>query len=114
MPSTGDPTLDAQAQAEMDHQLQMQIQQEFADFTWANWGSESSILVQDDFDINAIPPIELGVPKYVESVHMSAAPGLDCTNGSGLDFGQEYPNTHFEDSQNALVSFEEILAGHGF
>jgi hypothetical protein len=112
MPSTGDPTLDAQAQAEMD--LQVQMQQEFPDFTWPNWSSESSIFAQDDFDINAIPPIELGVPKYVESVHMPGAPGLDCTNGSGLDFGQEYPNTHFEDSQNALFGFEEMMTGHGF
>lgn len=116
MPSTGDPALDAQAQAEMDLQLQMQIQQELAVFTWDGssvWSSEPSILHEDDFDINAIPPIELGVPKYVENVHIPAAPGIDSTNGSGLDFGHEYSNAHFEEGQNPLVGFE-MMAGCGF
>lgn len=115
MPSTGDPALDAQAQSEMDLQLQMQIQQELAAFTWEGgsvWSTEPSILLEDDFDISAIPPIELGVPKYVEGI--PAIPGVDSTHGSGLDFGQEYPNIHFEGGQNALVGFEEMMAGHGF
>jgi hypothetical protein len=112
MPSTGDPTLDAQAQAEMDLQLQMQIQQELEAFTWEGgsvWSTEPSILLEDDFDISAIPPIELGVPKYVESI--PSAPGVDSAHGSVFDFGQEFPNIHFEGGQ---IGFEEMMAGHGF
>jgi hypothetical protein len=114
--TSGDPALDAQAQAEIDLQLQMQMQQEFANFTWDStsvWSSEPSILLEDDFDINAIPPIELGVPKYVENIHIPIAP--DVTN-SGLEFRHDF--THYNgENQNVdagLVGFEEIMAGHSY
>jgi len=120
--SCGDAALDAQAQAEMDLQMEMQMQQEFAAFSWGEnnsmWNSEPSVLLGDDFDINAIPPIELGVPKYTESLTLAAP------NSSGLEFGQEYAHAlesrqYHDESQshhnmNGLIGFDEMMAGHGF
>lgn len=118
--SCGDAALDAQAQAEMELQMEMQMQQEFAAFSWGEnnsmWNSEPSVLLGDDFDINAIPPIELGVPKYTENLSLAAP------NSSGLEFGQEFAHAlegrhyHDESSQNmnGLIAFDEMMAGHNF
>jgi len=109
---------DAQAQAEIDLQMEMQMQQEFAAYSWGTngslWGSES-ILLRDDFDLNSIPPIELGVPKYTENLTLAAS------NASGLEFGLEFSDAlqgqqYLDDSQNlgGLLGFDELMAGHGF
>lgn len=113
-----DADAQAQAQAEIDLQLEMQMQQEFAAYSWGNngslWGSDS-VLLRDDFDLNSIPPIELGVPKYTESLTLAAP------NASGLEFGQEFSpalegQQYLDDSQNlgGLLGFDEMMAGHGF
>jgi len=104
---------DAQAQAEIV--LQMEMQQEFAAYSWGNiWGSES-MLLRDDFDLNSIPPIELGAPKYTENLTLAAP------DTSGLEFGHEF--THALDSQlfldesqnlGGLLGFDEIMTAHGF
>lgn len=109
---------DAQAQAEIDLQMEMQMQQEFAAYSWGNngslWGSES-ILLRDDFDLNSIPPIELGLPKYTESLTLAVP------NTSGLEFGHEFSDAlqgqhYVDDSQNlgGMLGFDELMAGHGF
>jgi hypothetical protein len=109
---------DAQAQAEIDLQMEMQMQQEFAAYSWGNngslWGSES-VLLRDDFDLNSIPPIELGVPKYTENLTLAAP------NASGLEFGHDFSHTlegqqYLDDSQNlrGLLGFDEMMTGHGF
>jgi hypothetical protein len=108
--SSGDAALDAQAQAEIDLQLQMQMQQEFANFTWDStsvWSSEPSILLEDDFDINSIPPIELGVPKYIDNIHV-ANPGLEYRQ----DFSRYCDDKHNVDA--GLLGFEELMAGHNY
>jgi len=118
-----DASLEAQAQAEMDLQMEMQMQQEFANFTWGGgaacnggnsmWPNEPSVLLGDDFDINAIPPLELGVPKYTENMAMAAP-------NSSLEFGQEFVNAlegrqyHDEGSNMGLLGFDEMMAGHNF
>ncbi|PPQ90324.1 hypothetical protein CVT25_007726 [Psilocybe cyanescens] len=118
---TPDASLEAQAQAEMDLQLEMQMQQEFAAYTWEGnhnslWSSEPSILMGDDFDINAIRPVEigLGLPKYTESVAMATP---QC---SGLEFGQDFSHAldsvHYPDESRSLgiLNFDEMMAGHSF
>ena len=107
---------DAQAQAEIV--LQMEMQQEFAAYSWGNngslWGSES-ILLRDDFDLNSIPPIELGGPKYTENLTLAAP------DTSGLEFGHEFTDAlesqlFLDDSQNlgGLLGFDEMMTAHGF
>jgi hypothetical protein len=97
--------------------MEMQMQQEFAAYSWGNngslWGSES-ILLRDDFDLNSIPPIELGVPKYTESLTLAAP------NALGLEFGHEFSDAlqrqqYLDDSRDlgGLLGFDELMAGHG-
>ncbi|KAJ3495248.1 hypothetical protein NLJ89_g10657 [Agrocybe chaxingu] len=70
----------------------------------------------DDFDINAIPPIELGVPKYTENLAMGAP------DGSGLEFGQDFVHVldagsqyhHHESQGMSGLLFDDMMAGHGF
>ena len=107
-----------QAQAEINLQMEMQMQQEFATYSWGSngslWGSDS-VLLRDDFDLNSIPPIELGMPKYTENLTLAAP------NASGLEFGQEFSSAlegqqYLNDSQNltGLLGFDKMMAGHGF
>lgn len=92
----------------------MQMQQEFANFTWGGnnsvWNSEPSILLEDDFDINAIPPIQIGLSKFHENHPLSIA------SNSGLEFGQEFSHSHFRDENMGagLIGFDELMAGHSF
>ena len=114
-----DASLEAQAQAEMNLQADMQMQQEFAAFTWDSgslWANEPAVLLTDDFDINAIPPIDIGIPKYTENLAITphGAPGLDF----GHDFvhaleGRPFPDDDGGHGMN-LIGFDEMMAGHGF
>ncbi|KAF8069241.1 hypothetical protein FPV67DRAFT_1491604 [Lyophyllum atratum] len=98
------------SQAEMDLQMEMQLQQEYAQYSWETnqlWSNTNSeLLLGDDFDLSAIPPIELGVPKYQDVMHM----------GHGMEYSQEYAphmdGRHF--SEDGVLAFDEMMAGHGF
>jgi len=108
--------VDAQAQAEIDLQIEMSMQQEFAACYWGNSSEHQSLwgLLRDDFDLNSIPPpIELGMAKYTEN-HTMAGP-----NTSGLEFGHEFVlegQQYLDDSQNLgdFLGFDEMMTGHGF
>ncbi|PPQ70211.1 hypothetical protein CVT26_014468 [Gymnopilus dilepis] len=113
---SADASLEAQAQAEMELQLEMQMQQEFAAYNWESsnlWPSESSVLLGDDFDINAIRPVELGMPKYTENIALAAP------NAHNLEFGQEFTHAlegapYPDDSHMGLLNFDDMMAGHSF
>ncbi|KAF9052018.1 hypothetical protein BJ165DRAFT_928769 [Panaeolus papilionaceus] len=114
--STNLSGIEAQAQAEMELQMEMQMQAEFANFQWGGgndlWGNEPSVLMGDDFDIHAIPPIELGIPKYTENMALGAH--------TALEFGQEFTQAlearqYSDESQHGgLIAFDEMMAGHVF
>jgi hypothetical protein len=61
------------------------------------------VLLGDDFDINAIPPLDLGMPKYIENMAVAGP-------SSSLEFGQEFAHVlerrpyHDEGSNMGLLS----------
>lgn len=87
-------------------------------------------LFSDDFDLSAIPPIELGMPKFDfgDITGMGVDPLAGCSSGVEVSemggYGQEYCQEFapLEDiqypveSQNlsGMLAFDEIMAGHGF
>lgn len=117
-----DAGLDAQAQAELDLQMEMQMQQEFAAFSWGNHGSLWSMdppeLLASDFDLNSIPPIELG-GKFAESGTVGphcAASLASSDETSTVDFGHEFshPLESRQFHHGGMLGFDEMMAGHGF
>jgi len=116
IPSDPCTNVDAQAQAEIDLQIEMSMQQEFAACYWGNSSEDQSLwgLLGDDFDLNSIPPpIELGMAKYTENLTMAGP------NTSGLEFGHEFSQhgpQYLDDSQNPgdFLGFDEMMTGHGF
>lgn len=58
--------------------LEVQFQHELEQYNPYTWGQSSSlwpagseiIIGGDDFDLSAIPPIELGMPKYSDEMQM--------------------------------------------
>jgi hypothetical protein len=104
---------DEYAQSEQtEQQIQMQQELEFHAFSWENnaiWPAGTEMLLGDDFDINAIPPIELGLPKINED---TSAQGAEYEQ----EFGQALDESHFHDRQSVdgLYNFDDMLVGHGF
>jgi hypothetical protein len=103
------------SQAELDLQLEMQMQSEYAAYSWETngslWSTGADMLLGDDFDLSAIPPIEIGVPKYQEDL------GPPCGIEFGHAFTQALEGSQYPDEgQNldSLLGFDEMMAGHGF
>jgi hypothetical protein len=108
-----------QAQNEEDFQAELQLQQDlYSSFSWENnniWPSGGEMLLGEDFDLSAIPPIELGLPKYrEEGANMTPTPSQ-----MPAEFGHEFIHgldmTQFHDeNQNVdgLFGFDEVM--HGF
>lgn len=78
------------------------------------WPGNSELLLGNDFDLGAIPPIELGVPKLGDNMVM-------CESAGSLEFGHEFSQAleghHYaEEGQNldGLLGFDDMMAGHGF
>jgi hypothetical protein len=98
-----------------EQQLQIQQDLEFQAFSWENntiWPSGAEILLGDDFDINSIPPIELGLSKTGEDSGAQLA-GAEYEQ----EFGQILDESQFHHERqhvDGLYNFEEMMAGHGF
>ncbi len=98
--------------------FQFTQQSDLASFGWESdslWASSGdTLLTNDDFDLRAIPPIELELPKCSDDVGFNTA--------SGLVFGQDFTQAlegqqHFNHDvrhMNNILMFEEMMAGHGF
>ncbi|KAH8822601.1 hypothetical protein DL96DRAFT_299577 [Flagelloscypha sp. PMI_526] len=103
-------TCEAMSQADL-HEQQLQLQQQdwdLAGYAWdANsiWGP-SDLLIAEDFDINSIPPIELGVPNKIldQQMIMGGQPGFF-----------EQSREHFPEQSSplggGLVGFDEMVSG---
>ncbi|GLB42469.1 putative high mobility group [Lyophyllum shimeji] len=109
------------SQAEIDLQMEMQLQQEYAQYSWETnqlWSNgNSELLLGDDFDLSAIPPIELGVPKYQEQqAPMQLNGGMEYHPEYQQEFSQEYAQPmearHF--AEDGVLAFDEVMASHGF
>jgi hypothetical protein len=105
-----------QSQAELDLQMEMQLQQEYASYSWETnmWPGNTDLLLGTDFDLGAIPPIELGVPKFGDHTMMGESSG---TLEFGHEFSQALEGHPFpEEGQNldGLLGFDDMMAGHGF
>lgn len=92
---------------ELELPTDMQLQQDLSSYAWdpsTIWPTDSQILLGDDFDLNAIPAIELGGGKFGDNLGEPT---------STLQFGQEF--THAlegrEYVQDTMISFDEMMAG---
>lgn len=83
------------------------------------WGSQNQMLAGDEFDMGAIPPVELGLPGCGDDILASAPSG---TFSLGYASGPYDPlvmeaSQYSTDSQNPdafeqLFNFESMLATH--
>ncbi|KAG8217020.1 hypothetical protein J3R82DRAFT_7336 [Butyriboletus roseoflavus] len=81
------------------------------------WGSQSHLLAGDEFDMSAIPPVELGIPECGDNILPHALSGtftLGYTDGPYDPMVME-ASQYSTDSQNQfeqLFNFESMLAAH--
>lgn len=98
-------------------------------YSWDNnsmWHGESAMLTSGDFDINSIPPIELGYSKYhTQEVEPSTAEFdheysqesyIDYAPEYTHEYSQEYSQPQHDSSQgvDGLMSFDGIISGQSF
>jgi hypothetical protein len=107
----------SETSTEIDMQTEFQQLQQglYSNYSWEansiwqtcasnNVGMMTDILLGDDFDLSAIPPIELGLPKF------------------GDDFASTSPTTmdaahfHHDETRNVdgMFGFDEMTSRHGF
>jgi hypothetical protein len=116
----GAPTPASQLLTDEELQTDLQLQQDlYSSFSWESnsiWPSGGEMLLGDDFDLNAIPPIELGLPKYGDDMMMNMATPVPSTTDFGHEFvhGMEMTQQYHDENQNVdgLYGFDEMM--HGF
>ena len=82
-------------------------QPEYAGYAWETtsmWPTQSELLLNDDFDMSTIPPIELGVSHDKYQDHLIVPE---------LGFGHV---GYTEDGQglDSILAFDEMMGGRGF
>lgn len=118
MPSGGEQSSAEGSQLALNIPADFQLPQtDLSNYSWESndlWStSGETVLTNDDFDLRAIPPIELELPKCPEEVGFSATPGL----GFGQDFAHALEGQHYNHEGRHLDNlflFEEMMAGHSF
>jgi len=96
----------APTQAELDLQMELQLQHEYAGYAWETsslWPTDSELLLSDDFNLGAIPPIELGVPKYQDHLALPE-----------LGFGQSFQFPEESQVLGGILAFDELMGARGF
>ncbi|KAK2467964.1 hypothetical protein APHAL10511_000259 [Amanita phalloides] len=124
MPSTSERppveashTSDTQLALNLPADFHFSQQTDIGGFHWESndlWASSGdALLTNDDFDLRAIPPVELELPKCPDDIGFNTASGLVF----GQDFTQALDGPQFDSDgrhMNNLLLFEEMMAGHGF
>jgi hypothetical protein len=83
------------------------------------WGNHVQLLAGDEFDMSAIPPVELGLPGCGDEILPPAPSGQFC-NGytpgpydpTVIEAGQYSPDSQNQDAFEQLFNFESMLAAH--
>jgi hypothetical protein len=74
------------------------------------------LLLSQDFDLNSIPPIEIGLPKFGEDGHTMPLPAQQMLADFGHEFmhGLDAHQFHDDTQQNldGVFVFDEVM--HGF
>jgi len=122
LPESNDCARDLpQTQADLDLQTELQLQQDlYSSYTWESnsiWpASGGEILLGEDFDLNSIPPIELGLPKFGDDMSVVDAPPQGSVDyAQSFGHGMEVPQFH-DDRQgvDGMFGFDEMMSRHGF
>lgn len=90
------------------------LQLGYAPSSWEGaWGNPDPMLA-DEFDMSAIPPVELGLPgcgdEMLPSFNMGYAP--DSYDPMVVDASQYSADSQNQDTFEQLFNFESMLAAH--
>ena len=111
----------SQPQTEEELQAELQLQHDlYSSFSWEHnsiWPSGGEILLGEDFDLNAIPPIEIGLPKFGEDAHTMPAAPAQMTADFGHEFMQGLDARQFHDEtqhnvDGVVFGLDDVM--HGF
>jgi len=96
---------DTQAQAEMDLQMQMSPSFDFSGYSWSTtaWQDETNVgLLHSDFDLNSVPSLEIGGPKYAGEY--ATSPQIIAPDEYSQEY--QYPSEFMAEYQPDYVQFE--------
>jgi len=70
------------------------------------WPTNNEILLTDDFDLNAIPPIELGIPKYPQAMELEISQQYGGQYSGIMASHQYCEDGHIHDG---ILAFDEMM-----
>jgi hypothetical protein len=88
-------------------------------YSWENtemWTNGSEMMLGEDFDLNSIPPIELGNTKFQDELNQFDSPVSmqEYTHDHyALQNEQFHHDPHAQGSFDGLF-FDDLMSGHGF
>ncbi|KAF9225606.1 hypothetical protein BS17DRAFT_777361 [Gyrodon lividus] len=99
------------------------IQFGYSQYSWEGagaWESHDQMLAGDEFDMSAIPPIELGIPGCGEELTPTAIESASFNVGytpssydpSAMEASQYHADSQSQDTFEQLFNFESMLAVH--
>jgi len=80
---------------------------------WANGSSE--IMLGEDFDLNSIPPIELGNAKFQDELNQFD-PSASMQEYAHDQYALPNEQYHHDPNQGSFdgLFFDDMMTGHGF
>ncbi|TFK18833.1 hypothetical protein FA15DRAFT_709506 [Coprinopsis marcescibilis] len=108
--SSHDFSFGCPSQAELDLQAEMQMQNDFSQFTW-DWPAGAPPVLDNNWDINSIPTALLGDPAMLFAGH----PNPKDMCGTGIEFGQDFAQAlegGYNDS--AMLGYDDLMSGNAF
>jgi len=112
------PNVGCLPSSEEELQAELQLQHDlYSSFSWENnsiWPSGGELLLGEDFDLSAIPPIEIGLPKFGEEAHTMSPHQMHAGFGHEFMQGLDAHQFHDDTQQNVdgVFAFDEVM--HGF
>jgi len=83
------------------------------------WGGGQEMLLGEDFDLNSIPPIELGNTKFQDDLnyHFESSASMQDYGHSHEQYGlqhEQYPQSQHTQESFDGPFFGDMMSGHGF
>jgi len=80
------------------------------------WGGSNPMLSGDEFDMNAIPPVEIGIPGCGDEMMPSGTFNMGYASGPYdpmvIEANPYSPDSQNQDTFEQLFNFENMLAAH--
>lgn len=118
LPNEDEQLSPIESQQPMDYDSPTDMSLQYPAYSWEEsnmWTHGQEMILGDDFDLNAIPPIELGNSKFQDEISPidSSTPMQDYHQDHYSLSNEQYHDPHQQGSFDGLF-FNDMMPSHGF